>query len=314
MENNHKIYDVSVIMLNYNSASYSIACIKSILEKVHKNLNYNIVVVDNNSQDNDFDALQAFCASQKDAPLKIIRSILNVGFSAANMIGVQNTNARYLFFLNNDTTLLNDCLSILFDFSEKHEDMAVCTPQTFNENGELEPSFGYIPTLGVKFLGHGFARLFAPEQYPKRHRVYTEPIGVPLVTGAAMFVKSAIFAKMGGFDTNLFLYCEEEDFATRLKMKDYKAYLVPTAHFVHYAGKSTKRNLHIEKEYYISLFYFLRKHNNALCCFLWKLLLFFKVFKKAYKSLDALKLSWFILQGAPMKYSLRFKQEINFHH
>ena len=45
--------DVSVILLNYNSTNYTIGAIESIIEKTNKLLNYEIIVVDNNSNSNE---------------------------------------------------------------------------------------------------------------------------------------------------------------------------------------------------------------------------------------------------------------------
>lgn len=304
-----KDFDISVIIINYNTTEYTINCVDSIIEFVNKNLSFNIIIVDNNSTIQNYEKLVIYY--QNSFHVKIVRSKLNLGFSGGNMFGVQFTNAKYLFFLNNDTVLINDCLSILYDFIRTNKDVGICTAQMYDTNNNIHHSFGYFPTLPLKLFGSSFLRFLKTDHYHSKRNTYTTPIQVPLVTGAAMFVDFEKFSSIGGFDTNYFLYCEEEDIAMRMKNKGYSAYLVPNAKFVHHIGKSTIRNYDIEKENFISLLYYHRKYSSFIDYNLLKLYYFFKTIKKSYKHLDYLKLSIFILSGADLKHSIKHKIKIS---
>ncbi len=308
-----KHFDVSIIIINYNSTNFTINCVNSIIEKVDKKNNYNIIVVDNKSEEIEYIALDEFCSKlNKDTHnIKLICSNINVGFSAGNMIGVQNTNAKYLFFLNNDTELINDVVSILINFMNQNNNVALCTANMYNSDMSYHSSFGFIPTFGLKILGENLMFKLNPTSYPSRRIEYTDSLKVELITGAAMFFNYDKFAEIGGFDTNYFLYCEEEDIAQKLKKNNYKAYLVPEAKFIHHTGKSTKRNILIDKENFISLMYYFRKYNNYLVYSLWKLFYFIKTIRKSYKSVEFLKLAFFILNGANLKHSLKLKQKLS---
>jgi len=93
---------VSYITINYNSSNYTIELIKSIEE--HSSLEYEIIVVDNKSDENDFINLKRNV--QNKPKVKLIRNTSNDGFSAGNMIGTKYAKAEYFFFINNDTRLL----------------------------------------------------------------------------------------------------------------------------------------------------------------------------------------------------------------
>jgi GT2 family glycosyltransferase len=304
-----KDFDISVIIINYNTTEYTINCVDSIIENVNKNLSFNIIIVDNNSTLLNYEKLASYYLNS--FYVKIVRSKLNLGFSGGNMFGVQFTNAKYLFFLNNDTILINDCLTILYDFIRANKNVGICTAQMYDSDNTIHHSFGYFPTLSLKLFGASFLRIFNANQYHSKKNIYTTPIQVPLVTGAAMFVDFEKFSAIGGFDTNYFLYCEEEDIAMRMKNKGYSAYLVPNAKFVHLIGKSTIRNYDIEKENFISLLYYHRKYSSFIDYNLLKLYYFFKTIKKTYKHLDYLKLSIFILSGADLKHSIKHKIKIS---
>jgi GT2 family glycosyltransferase len=306
-------FDVSIIIINYNSTKFTVNCVNSIIEKVDKNINYNIIIVDNNSEENEYINLKEFCSKidKDNSSLKLIRSNINVGFSAGNMIGVQNSNSKYVFFLNNDTELINDVVSILYKFMNENIQVALATAGMYNSDLSYHSSFGFIPSFKLKIFGENVMFKLNPNLYPSRRIEYFKPLKVELVTGAAMFFRYEHFANIGGFDTNYFLYCEEEDIAKKLKYFNYEVYFVPDAKFLHHTGKSTKRNILIEKENFISLMYFFRKHNNYLVYSLWKLFYFIKTIRKFYKSSEFLNLAFFIINGANMKFSLKLKQKIS---
>lgn len=298
---------VSFVVINYNSSQYTLNCLDSIFEQTAPSLSFEVVIVDNNSQ---FDDYKRLADSIKHNEIKLVRSRINLGFSGGNMLGVQYSNAQYLFFLNNDCELKNDVASLLAKFMDSTPDAGICTAQMYNSDGSFEGSFGYFPNLWVKILGPSILRLFSAARYPKAKVKYSDPLKVHFVTGAAMFVDFAKFSDISGLDTNYFLYCEEEDIAKNMAKRGFLSYLVPEAEFIHHSGKSTVRNYKIEREFYISLMYYLRKHHSYIEYSMLRVVYFFKVFKKIFRSLDYLKLAFFVLRGAPMKYSLRFSQKI----
>ncbi len=107
-----------------------------------------------------------------------------------------------------------------------------------------------------------------------------------------------------------FLYCEEEDLCRRLAQRGYSAVLVPDARFVHYSGGSTRRNLNIEKEFYISLFHYYRKFHSWPERQLLRLFFFFKNIRKLNRDRMYAQLAFFILRGSPVRDSLRYKQTL----
>lgn len=299
--------DVSVIIINYNSSAYTIQCVQSIFKKTSKKLNYQIVIVDNNSEKQDCDRLSVLSVNSK---VKIIRSKFNLGFSGGHMLGIQFADAPFYFFLNSDCLLLNDCLSVLSAFCKKNKNIALCAPQLFSETMEKVRSFDYFPTLATKFLGVGILRFFSKKTYPDRKKFPKVPLKVDLVSGSTLFVRADIFFEIGGFDTNYFLYCEEEDLALRFSKKRYDVFLVPEAQTQHFGGGSTTKSLDIDKEFYISFLYFYRKHYGFLSTQLLKAYLFMKLFRKSFKNAKYSKLAFFVLGGADLSNSLRHKQKV----
>lgn len=304
-------FDVSIILINYNSSAFTINCINSIRATISKDISYGIVIVDNASEPEDYKNLsESLLSDEKNNTVKLVRSKINVGFSAGNMIGVQNIDSKYYFLLNNDCILQNDCVGILYDFCEKNSQVALCSAQLVTSDGKPQPCINYFPTLKTKIFGSGVLSFSHSGKHTSRKAIYEKPVQVDVVSGSQMFLRGKDFFNVGGLDTTFFLYCEEEDLALRLYNAGYKTYLVPEARNYHVGNASTKKSLAIKKEFYISFLYFYRKHYGFTNTSLIKLILCLRLLRKALKDKDSLKLALFVASGAHLKNSLRHMQKI----
>lgn len=304
------MFDIAVILINYNSSEHSINCIRSIIEKTSKNLNYQIIITDNCSEKEDYLKLKSFCDEINFPNLELHRSDINSGFGGGNMFGVQFANAKYLAFVNNDTLLKNDCLSILKNALETNPNIGIAGAQAYKENGDFMISLDHFASPAREIIGRSFLESINSKKYPKRKKKYINPIQVNFVPGSFMFVRATDFYEVGGFDTTIFLYYEETDLCIRLAKKSKFAYLIPEAEFVHFHGVSTGKSLAIKKELKISLLYIMRKHYGF---FGHKIVMAFLILKYFFSSILKPKnwsLFFLILTGAPLSKSLKTKQKI----
>jgi GT2 family glycosyltransferase len=309
------MYEVSVIILNYNSSEFTIDCINSILTKTQIEVRYEIIVVDNASGANDYYNLSEQISKLNDNRICLIRNNINTGFGAGNMIGVQKASGKYLAFINNDTLLQNDCLSILFKFLDTNKKVAICSPQQYDDDLNVKKSFDHFLTLRRELFGRKILEFLFPNTYPKRQKIYSDPLKVQCVPGSFLFTRASDFNAIGGFDTNLFLYYEETDLCFRLKNKFSNSnsglcYLVPMAKYIHFKGKSTKMNIDIKKELKISLFYVLKKNSSYIAYQILRWWLTFKYLIKSIYNPKNFKFFNLCLIGAPLTKSLRHKQFI----
>jgi len=292
------VMDISVIVVNYNSSEHTINCVSSILAQTKGYFTYEIIIVDNNSNDAELNKLRSWFVAVQEKNIHLYESKINTGFALGNMLGVNISSGRYLFLLNNDCVVINDALSALISFMENNTKVALVSPMCLDGNAKLVSSFDYIPTIANQWLGASVCRFFHPENYPLRKVVYTEPIAVPMISGAAMFFRCSAFADAGGLDTNYFLYCEEEDICLRLKNIGHTIFYVPSAVISHLGGGSTERDINIEKEFYISLFYFLNKNYTFLPRIMIKLRYLVKELIKSFKMKSRFEI--FFCKNAPL--------------
>lgn len=304
------IFEIAIILINYNSSEYSANCICSIIEKTSRDLNYQIIIIDNCSEEEDYQKLKTFCDSIDFPNLELHRSITNTGFGGGNMFGVQFANAKYLAFVNNDTILKNDCFSILKNALENNPKIGIAGAQAYTKKGHFMISLDHFASPAREIFGRNFLEFVNPKKYPKRKKNYTTPVQVNFIPGSFMFIKADDFYEIGGFDTNIFLYYEETDLCIRLSKKSKFAYLVPQAEFIHFHGASTKKSIAIKKELKISLLYVINKHYGYFAHKIVILYLILKYFLSSFLKPKYWTLFFLVLTGAPLSKSLKTKQII----
>ncbi|MCM4159360.1 glycosyltransferase family 2 protein [Antarcticibacterium flavum] len=265
---------MAVVVINYNSSNYTIDCVNSLLEKTSPAVSLQIVIVDNASQYTDYIKLADYHRGLENN-VKLLRSRINTGFGGGNMIGANLCDAKYIAFVNNDTILENDCLSILRDFMIENPEAGICGPQGFKEDNTLLPTIDHFASVKREIFGRKFLEKINSKKYPTRKKEYDHPVRSQFIAGSFMFFRTEDFNEIGGFDTNIFLYYEETDLCKRLlNLKKY-AYLVPAARFMHYHGASTEKSLTIKKELKLSLLYVINKHYGFF--HFWTLLIYFQI-------------------------------------
>lgn len=84
---------VSFITINYNSSLYTIELLKSIEHFTSNLTNYEIIVVDNASREDEFKLLKDFM--QERTFCKLISNRINSGFATGNMLGANYAQGKY---------------------------------------------------------------------------------------------------------------------------------------------------------------------------------------------------------------------------
>ena len=295
---------ISFITINYNSSNFTIELCKSIEE--FTTLNYEIIIVDNNSKPEDLSILESY--TNDILKIKLIKNSINEGFSSGNMLGVSYASGEYFFFINNDTKLLSDCTLVMVDYLKNNSNTALVTGQVNDEHGNFSSSYKLFPSLVKELFGNSVARKFNKNNFPSNKIKLTTPTLVEVVSGSCMFFRARDFNNIGGFDKNFFLYCEEEDLSKRVWNYGKSVVFLPEAKIFHSSGGSTIKSFEIEREYYISYNILINKHFNKVSVFILKIMLFLKLFRRSFKKNNGLRLFLSFLKGFKKEYSLRYTQ------
>jgi O-antigen biosynthesis protein len=239
------LFDISVIIVNYNVKELLEQCIISILS-ASKNLKTEIIVVDNNSFDGSVEHIKK--KFNDVSSLKIIASPINLGFAKANNLGAREAKGEYLLILNPDTVLQEDTLEKSLDFYKNTAGTGALTCKLILPNGRLDLACRRsFPTPAVAvYRILGLSRLFPKSKtFGKYNLTYLDENStyeVDAIVGAFMLIKKDIYDKMNGFDEEYFMYGEDLDLCYRIKKAGYKIYYYPQTSIIHYKGESTKKS------------------------------------------------------------------------
>jgi GT2 family glycosyltransferase len=238
-ENSKNCVEVSIIIVNYKSYNLIINCIDSLIRET-KNVNYELIVVDNSSDENSAsDLINRFKS------LVFIKNNDNRGFGIANNQGLRIAKGRYVLFLNNDTLFFENTIKKVLDFAESLNSPLVVGCKLLNQDKSLQHSVFDFPTLMNVFASNFFLYALFPRfklfnKYSLMNKKIDKITEVEVVTGAFLFCSRDFIAQIGGFDERFFFYNEEIDLCFRVKKNKGKVYYFPKTSLMHLKGGTAK--------------------------------------------------------------------------
>ncbi|AZA82523.1 glycosyltransferase family 2 protein [Chryseobacterium lactis] len=237
---------LSVIIVNYNVTQLLKSCLLSI-QKYVKELDYEIIVIDNASTDSSWgDLIPEF------PTVHFISSENNGGFSKANNQAIQTATGEYLLLLNPDTELEGFYMKELIDFADSHTDFGGMGVHMHDAEGNFLPE----SKRSVPDMFNSFEKLFTSFKKKNSRSYYRNDIEetaiaeVEVVTGAFLLIKREVYQNIGGLDDAYFMYGEDIDLCYTLLRNGYRNYYYGKASILHHKGEST-----VKDEVYLSRFY-----------------------------------------------------------
>lgn len=242
--------DVSIIIVNYKTSDLIINCIKSLYEKTN-DINYEIILVDNNSEPNFQKTISEGLSKVNIPNIYFINLKENVGFGRANNKGLNIAKGRNIFFLNPDTLLINNAIKILSDFLDTHQQVGACGGNLVD--GDHQPTHSYKRILpGLLWdINELFNNKLLELIFGKKNLYYNNkrrPLKVSYITGADLMVKREVLKQVGSFCPEFFMYYEETDLCARIKKGGWDIYNIPSARIIHLESKSFKTSGPIQSE------------------------------------------------------------------
>lgn len=237
-----QIIDVSIIIVSYNTKELLVKCVKSIIDTVKKT-SYEIIIVDNNSEDDSAQAVKKSFDYAQDKVF-VIKNSENFGFSKANNIGVTQSRGQYVLFLNPDTVVYEKTVDRMVEFMDNHKDAGAATCFVELPNGQLDDAAHRGFPTPWRALCHfsGFSKIFPRFKWFAGYSLgwmnLSETHVIDSCAGAFMMVRREAGEKAGWWDEDYFWYGEDLDFCYRLKDKGWKIYFMPQFRILHYKGVS----------------------------------------------------------------------------
>jgi len=165
-------------------------------------------------------------------PITVHQNHQSKGFGANHNAAFHRRKCDYFCVLNPDVRLISDPFLLAFRL---RGDIGLIAPIVVNTTGRLQPTARQLPTPW-RIVG----RLFGI-----KHTDYNMASGVvspDWVGGMFMLYTYDAYKAVDGFDERFFMYYEDVDICTRLKLRGYAIQADPSVTVIHDGAYSSHRN------------------------------------------------------------------------
>ena len=226
---------LSIVIVTYNSRGYIDTCLQSLI-RTPPAVDHDIIVVDNASTDG-----TAAVIRERWPAARVIDAGANLGFAAANNLGIRQASGELLLLLNPDAIARPEAIDRLVALLDARQNVAVVGPRIVDGEQRAELSFGAMISpfaeLRQKILVIGNDNhLPFISGYVDRLTRRERP--VDWVSGACLMVRRADAEAVGLMDERYFMYTEDVDFCAAIRARGRTVLFLPTAEVVHLRGRS----------------------------------------------------------------------------
>ncbi|NRT74181.1 glycosyltransferase [Clostridium beijerinckii] len=210
---------ISIIILNYNNKDVIVKCVNSLLRHMNRYM-YQIVVVDNNSNDGSYELLNSVYSDK----ITLVKNSKN-GCSSGRNLGVKNANGDILVFIDSDQWAVSDrWLDIGLYILNKYKGIGAisCGAGWFDQSALTGPIVDYLPNKGIK-----------PWQ------LFRDDVSYLATSGLVM--EKRVFNLLDGFDEYYDPTCfEDTDLSFQVENLGLKIVFTPYINLMHLPHQTTQ--------------------------------------------------------------------------
>ena len=285
--------NLSVVIVNYKSWTPLTRCLDSLLNQ--KKIKIKIIVIDNNSDDNNFIDFKS-----KYKSIYWIKNLKNYGFSKACNIGAKIAKSEWILFLNPDTIIPENCLNKLMIKASFEENKIIGIKQ-LNEKGNNTHAYGLF--LNIHSINGIFRLIYRIFNNQTRKKLSKNEFFSPdWISGSFFLIRKKDFDRIGGWDEDFFMYYEDMDICKRAKYLNIETKFYNNLYCYHFHGKSSRFDnvikVNSKAEVIKSSHIFIRNHYKGFYSKLISLILFL------FQITELIILSLFIKEKRKIIYKL----------
>ena len=254
---------VSFVILTWNSEKYIRNCIKSI-DGLYPQINVEIFVIDNGSEDNTLQELQDL-KRLINYPFKIISLPKNEGTTVSRNLAIKQVKGDNLIIMDSDVEFDNHGFKDMINYLGLHPKVGILAPKIVYPNGEIQHSCKKFPTFLLKILKmvNILTRVFPLQRDFYSGFPFDEPTDVDTAISAFWVMKPDIFNLIGYLDENIFYAPEDVDYCVRIWLAGKKVVFYPHFEVIHYTQQISHRLpfSSISRSHLKGLIYYFHKHS-----------------------------------------------------
>jgi len=308
----------SVIILNYYGEKVIRQTLDSLLRLNYPPENYEIIVVDNHSEDNSKKIISEL--SKKNKRIRFFYLPENLGFSKGNNVGLSHAKGEYVALLNNDCIVDKSWLLELVKTAEKDRKIFAVNSKIYLRSSKK------IQNAGIMVFQDGYGRdigsivEYGTQSYETDTGQYNKEKEIYAACGAAVLYRKKLLEKIGFLDEMFFMYYEDVEISERARLHGYKTMYSPKAIAYHYHALSSKEwspffIYHSEKGRLLHVFYhlpltvFIKEYFFFVIAAIGRYMKDLLLWKNIQKNSQYVKISIFFIIYSP----LLFIQRMNKH-
>lgn len=211
----------SIVTVLYHSNAVLFDMIRSVAPGVE------IILVDNGDTPPDLSRLPS--------GIKYLRMDKNIGFGRACNYGAKEALGEFVLFLNPDVILRSGFFEALGAAIKLYSECSAFCAATYMYGELFFPAMSWIE---CQLSGERLTKVPSAD--------FFGDCCVRVANGGAFAIRRSLFLEMGGFDQNIFLYFEDDDFSWRLIQRGQSVILVSGAKVDHVLGTSTPPSRKLE--------------------------------------------------------------------
>ncbi len=218
------------------------------------NLNVRLYLIDN-SPTNILNSLYA-----NDDRVEYIFNNENRGYGTAhNQILLKSSDLSYYhLILNPDVYFEKDVLETVFNFMQENIEIGQIMPKVLYPNGDIQYLCKLLPRP-IDLILRRFLPFLRFKEYELSSFAYNKIVNIPNLSGCFMFLRTEYLNKIGGFDTNFFMYLEDIDLTRRMH-RYYKTIVYPEVCVTHEHEKGSFKNPRLLYAHIKSAIYYFNKY------------------------------------------------------
>jgi hypothetical protein len=247
---------LSYCVVNTNGRELLLACLDAI-ERTHPgDLEREVLVLDNASDDGSADAVRA-----RGGGIRLIALERRAGKGENDSTLMREAGGRYCLLLNEDSELRPGAAAALVEALESDPGAAAAGAQLLDSAGRPVPCAWRFPGVGTAAVGALFLHRWLTVQ-SRGARTRT----VDWAQSSALLVRREAAAEIGYMDPDFFVYYDECDFCRRLGEAGWRTLYVPAAEAVHHDQLSTDLAAGLPRivEFHRNRDLYMRKHGTRL--------------------------------------------------
>lgn len=245
---------ISFVIIEFHSIEDITACITSIKDRC-VNVCFEIIVSSNSC----YQIEKRKELERKFPEVRWSFNEKNGGFAYAMNQGLKIANGEYMAIINPDVRIQNG-LDSMIEFMKSHPVVGAIAPLIVNKQGAIQDSARSYVTL-QSYVWRCIKRLAGHKSSVlDRNMDYSRIQTVDWVIGAFILVSRSAYEKTQGLDEYYFMYAEDLDWCTRIRLSGYEVVYFPLAKVVYEGSRSARHSVKYAKIFFRSHIYYWNKY------------------------------------------------------